>query len=254
MTIQEREYLKDLLIDIQNYICGCKDCDEEYTPDFCSIFSRLLVFSKIFNYKFKISPDFYYTVDCFYIEEFIDFVNKKYDVSGSLQGKNTCQQYKKILSYWYYMIYKVLTHTSKDEYGDLFNEKVIEECIDVCLRDCIDNALILPMDEFFATINEEYKYELVEPIDNEHNYEFDLVSTNESGSIGFKFLSTYQLSDFKIFSNNEYVNEDLGKWKVSEESQNGFLWTVYTYTSTNTLGQFVHITSKQSYKLKLSKE
>jgi len=252
MTEQERIYLKHLLIDIQNYICDCKDCNSNYNSDFCSIFSRLLIFLPRFNATYNIQPFFYDNLNCLNTDDLLKVINKGLSKKGKVK---LCKEYKKLLSYYYYTFYKIMVE-SNPENEEFFDQHVIEECIDDCIKNCIKNEFNLDDNLLFlATINKEFIFTLIQPEDDELNFEFILVATKTSGGIGFKFPQMYDLVDgtFKIFSNGEFVEEDINKWRTYEELSDGKIYKVYRYVSQNTLGRYTPITSPQHYKLQIKR-
>jgi hypothetical protein len=149
-----------------------------------------------------------------------------------------------------------MTKANPDNY-DLFNENVIERCIDGCIKKCINREFDNEDDVIvWATINTQFVYAMIQAEDNELNYEFELVSTQESGSTGFKFPNNYiiETGTFKILSNGEFVNEDLDKWSINQaKSTDGSVQRVYTYVAKNTLNEYIPIAVSQRYKLKLKR-
>lgn len=244
---QQRKFLKNLLIDIQNYICDCRECDDDYSTDFCSIFSRLLIFLPLFNTQYNVQPSYYENLNCLDINGLLQMTNN----SLSIKGKVSNNKYKRLLQYYYYILYVIMVEANPDNL-DLFNKNVIERCIDDCVKRCVE----IGFDDngepsFMATINTQFNYAMVEPIDTELNYEFELVATNQSGSIGFKFPNNYKIINgtFKIFSNGDFVNEDLNKWNMNQVNN----MKVYTYTAENTIDEYIPIGSSQRYKLQLKR-
>jgi hypothetical protein len=257
MTGQERTFLKNLLIDIQNYICGCKDCNKEYTPDFCSIFGRLLIFLPRFNVTYNIPPIFYDNLDCLETNGLLQLTND----SLKTKGKVKCKDYKALLSYYYYMFYKIMVQANPEN-EELFNLNVLKKCVDKCIMKCIDNEFDINNPNgnviLFATINSQFVYTLVPPIEVDAingvlDYEFSLVPTNTIGSIGFKFPKNYNLQFLNIFSNNEFVTEDISKWNVTEQLEGTTIYKIYTYIAKNTLDEYIPITSPQLYKLQIKR-
>lgn len=114
---------------------------------------------------------------------------------------------------------------------------------------CTSTAIFtLTVEEsFLATINTLNVYETVAPT-TPGTYEFSLIPTGStSGQIGFKFPDNFTLNTFQIFSNGQYVPEDLNKWTLT--TANGYKTYTYTYMTGDSYpyNEFVEIVVSQDY-------